>query len=119
MTASKIPPLHVLRGILRRLKVPKSDSNAVGDSSSSSNNATRTYIMKQYRTSRSVASPQQVGELRQMAFDYYTLKQDLAERSRLHGIDTGVENQLSAQEMSRRSAARAGLLLPQLDPDLK
>jgi hypothetical protein len=117
MAASKIPPLHVLRGILRRLKVPKSDTNVVVDSNS--NNATRSYIMEQYRTSRSIASPQQVGELRQMAFDYYTLKQDLAERSRLHGIDTGVENQLSAQEMSRRSAARAGLLLPQLDPNLK
>ena len=63
--------------------------------------------------------PEKVDALRKMAFEYYTLREDIAERSRLHEMDTGAEVQLSAKEMSRRAAARAGLQLPDLNPDLE
>ena len=62
---------------------------------------------------------EKVEALRKMAFEYYTLREDIAERSRLHELDTGAEVQLSAKEMSRRAAARAGLQLPDLNPDLE
>jgi hypothetical protein len=102
------PPLHVLRGILRSLKVT---SDVAGKSSTSS--TTRKYIMEQYRASASV--PLEAAEpLRKMAYDYFNLKKDIAERARLHKLDTGAENQLSPMEMSRRAAARAGLKLPDL-----
>jgi hypothetical protein len=110
--AAKPPPLHVLRGILRRLRV-KSDLNT------NSNSAARNYIMEQYRASQSISCQEAGEELRKMAFEYYSLKQDLAERTRLHEIDRGAETKLSPMEMSRRAAARAGLQLPDLNPELE
>jgi len=54
-----------------------------------------------------------------LAQDYLNLLADLAERKRIQLLDTGAENKLSPKEMSRRAAARAGLQLPDLNPDLK
>jgi hypothetical protein len=83
-------------------------------------NSTRAYVLQQFRESQAVTSqPQQIEERRKLAWDFLALKKDLAERERLQKIDTGAENQLSPREMSRRSAARAGLAMPQLNPDLK
>mmetsp|Transcript_130676 Transcript_130676/g.194693 ORF Transcript_130676/g.194693 Transcript_130676/m.194693 type:complete len:110 (+) Transcript_130676:143-472(+) len=106
------PPLHVLRAILRCLKVK---SEVAGENSTSS--ATRKYIMEQYRASESL-SLEAAEPLRNMADDYLSLQKDIAERARLHKLDTGVENQLSPKEMSRRAAARAGLQLPDLGEQL-
>ena len=109
---SSTPPLHVLRGILRSLKAGKESSNTT-----SSVDATRKYIMGRYRSSAAI-SPDEAKPLRQLAYDFYNLQKDIAERSRLHKIDTGAENQLSPMEMSRRAAARAGLQLPDLNPNI-
>jgi hypothetical protein len=113
MTVTKTAPLHVLRGILRRLKVK---SDMINDAS---NSATRNYILEQYRASQSITSQEKVEELRNLAHHYYALKQDLAERERLQELDAGAEVKLSPKEMSRRAAARAGLALPDLNPDLE
>lgn len=53
-----------------------------------------------------------------MAYDFYTLQADLFERARLHELDAGADVKLSPKELSRRAAARAGLQLPNLNPDL-
>jgi hypothetical protein len=37
----------------------------------------------------------------------------------LYELDAGAEKKLSPKEMSRRAAARAGLQLPILNPDLE
>ena len=84
-----------------------------------SNSATQNYILEQYRASQSIASQEKVEELRYVAYHYYALKQDLAERERLQELDTGAEVKLTPKEMSRRAAARAGLQLPELNPDLE
>ena len=116
MSASKtIPPLHVLRGILRRLKV-KTD---LVDNTKLPTNPTRSFVINQYRISQNETSTEKVDELRKFAYDYYTLREEIAERSRLHTLDTGAELQLSPKELSRRAAARAGLQLPDLDPELE
>jgi hypothetical protein len=111
---NKLPPLHVLRGILRRLKI-KTDKvdNTVNP------NPMKRYVLSQYRASMTETRPEKVEALRKMALEYFTLREDIAERSRLHELDTGAEVQLSAREMSRRAAARAGLQLPDLNPDLE
>ena len=57
-----------------------------------------------------MATPQ-----RNMAYDFYVLQSDLAERARLHELDAGADVKLSPKELSRRAAARAGLQLPDLD----
>ena len=112
--SNKMPPLHVLRGILRRLRI-KTDTV----DNTTAPNPMKSYILSQYRASLTETQPEKVEALRKMALEYYTLREDLAERSRLHELDTGAEVQLSAKEMSRRAAARAGLQLPNLNPDLE
>jgi hypothetical protein len=82
-------------------------------------NSTRAYVLGQFRESRAITSHQQIEERRKLAWDFMSLKQDLAERERLQKMDTGAENQLSPKEMSRRSAARAGLQMPLLNPELE
>ena len=99
------PPIHVLRGILRLLK--RGDSSNIV--------ATREYILEEYRRSKHISSLSKVQELQKLALDYYSLKEDLAERERLQKLDTGAEVQLSPKEMSRRAAARAGLQLPDVN----
>ena len=48
------------------------------------------------------------------AADYCSMKMDLDERSRLHRLDTGAEEQLSPKELSRRAGARVGFKLPEV-----
>lgn len=75
--------------------------------------------MEQYRLNKAVSSPEKVTELRKLSFDYFQLKMDLAERERLYDIDAGADVKLTPKELSRRAAARAGLQLPDIDPDLE
>uniref|UniRef100_A0A7S2MMR4 Uncharacterized protein n=1 Tax=Helicotheca tamesis TaxID=374047 RepID=A0A7S2MMR4_9STRA len=133
MTASSTPPLHVLRGILRHVKSTpshqSSPAKAVGATSPSasitgkssgqdmSEVTLREHVMAQYRASKAVP-PNRSVMLRKLAYDYFILKTDLAERARLHELDGGSEVKLSPMEMSRRAAAKAGLQLPNLNPDL-
>ena len=111
MAYTKTPPIHVLRGILRRLKVK------CGMVDIHSESQTRKFILEQYRANQSRTAT--VEDLRKLAYDYYMLKVDIGERERLQKLDTGAEVQLSPKEMSRRAAARAGLQLPNLNPDLE
>ncbi|KAG7365562.1 hypothetical protein IV203_038766 [Nitzschia inconspicua] len=129
------PPIHVLRGILRRLrvhvpeKVPSNNNRNTTTTTATSTTTTSTtttrfnpmqrFVLDQYRTSKAETSPVKIQELQNVAVNYYTLRQDLAERSRLHQLDSGAEMQLTAKELSRRAAARAGLQLPDLDPELE
>jgi hypothetical protein len=121
----------ILRGILRQLKVKtdKVDNTKL--------NTIRKYVLGQYRrqqqlhphpttvlteesTSSVVGSSSSSSHmLESFAKDYLRLRVDLEERSRLHALDRGAEKQLSPHEMSRRAAARAGLQLPDLDPQLQ
>ncbi len=110
MATSPQAPLHVLRGILRRLRHPP---NAKGTAPP----ITRTYILSQYRAAQTVTSPDQVQRLRTIAQEYYNLQRGIAERAELHKLDMGAEDQLSPRELSRRAAARAGLQLPELYPE--
>eukprot|EP00536_Pseudo-nitzschia_multiseries_P012063 jgi/Psemu1/290050/fgenesh1_pg.441_\ len=131
MSASaKIPPLHVLRGILRRLRVDPKELRATQQRATANNSrgATSTYVLDRYRASAAAAATadsnnhnnnNKATELRKLAYEYMILRQDMAERRRLQKLDTGAENQLTPKEMSRRAAARAGLSLPQLNPDLE
>lgn len=128
MSAATTPPLHVLRGILRHMKktVALQTTNGAAantatasspqstNSSSSNELSLRQHVISQYKQSIT-ASPQQAENLRKIAYDYLNLKNDLAERGRLHELDAGAEDKLSGLELSRRAAARAGLQLPKLD----
>ena len=116
MSAAKTPPIHILRGLLRHAKsAGNSDESAVVLKSS----PTREFILQQFRESKDLTDSQDVNRRRKLAFDFLTLKKDLAERGRLQKLDTGAEEKLSPMEMSRRAAARAGLQLPNLNPDLE
>jgi hypothetical protein len=75
--------------------------------------------MNQYRISQNETSAEKIDDLRKFAYEYYTLREEIAERSRLHALDSGAEVQLSPRELSRRAAARAGLQLPDLNPELE
>jgi hypothetical protein len=112
---STTPPLHVLRAILRRLKT-KPEIKGGGNRLSSELPITRRFVLQRYRAA--VDAPPEVAEkLRKIARDYSMLQKDLQERKRLYELDTGAEVKLSPKEMSRRAAARAGLQLPDLNPD--
>ena len=112
--SSKIPAKHVLRGILRRLKAPQAEVPAAQKLQGQS--STINYVVERYRAEAD--EPHRTQELSKMAYEYMILRQDIDERRRLHKLDTGAENQLSPREMSRRAAARAGLKLPKLNPDI-
>lgn len=71
-------------------------------------------MISQYRQSISIP-PHEARVRRQIAHEYFVLKQDLAERGRLHDLDQGADEKLSPKELSRRAAARAGLQLPKMD----
>mmetsp|Transcript_30344 Transcript_30344/g.54966 ORF Transcript_30344/g.54966 Transcript_30344/m.54966 type:complete len:133 (-) Transcript_30344:235-633(-) len=126
MTAATTPPLHVLRGILRLTKpapykpMPVSTAAATAatqqSGSSQPTNAEltiRQHILSQYRQSISL-SPQKSKTQRQIAYEYFILKQDLKERGRLHDLDQGADEKLTPKELSQRAAARAGLQLPKV-----
>lgn len=83
---------------------------------------TQQYFLEQCRQLKdetaTVRGGDELKKLRDLATDYYTLRRDLAERSKLYEMDAGAEEQLSPKELSKRAAARAGLQLPKLDPTL-
>ena len=117
MSAST-PPLHVLRGILRSVKVKSSPSNFTSPSQAAAANVNNNIqptlqqqIISQYRESQSLP-PNEAKIQRKIAYEYYILIQDLTERARLHEIDQGADEKLSPDELSRRAAARVGLQLP-------
>jgi hypothetical protein len=102
-------PKNVLRRILRNLKT---NVPLIGGDTSQ---PTRAFAVEQYRVATSPS-------LRKLSETYAQLLSDLKERKRLHDLDTGADEILSAHELSRRAAARAGLQLPQMDeghPSLK
>jgi hypothetical protein len=126
----KTPPLHVLRGILRLSKSPplpkelasKGAPAAAVATSSTSNNATNAiqrFVLDRYRQHQSETCPKTRALLQDMSLNYFHMKQDLVERGRLYNLDTGAENQLSGTEMSRRAAARSGLQMPKINPELE
>ena len=122
---SSTKPLHVLRAILRNLKTKlpadfagrKQTANAAAAPTAMT--TTRDFVLEQYRASRDISSKEEVARLRQLAWDFLALRKDLQEREKLYELDSGAETMFSPKEMSRRAAARAGLQLPDLDPDLK
>ena len=105
-----VAPKTVLRNILRRLRT---QTALVGDSSL----PTRQYVLKQYRLNQS-AQGEKATMLQKFAMDYSALLTDLQERKKLQDLDGGLESDISQEEMSRRTAARVGLQLPKLDPQL-
>ena len=111
MAISPRSPLHVLRGILRHLRPPP-------DAKVMAAPVTRKYILTQYRASQSAKSHEQMQRWRSVAEEYGNLQSKIAERAELHKLDKGAEGQFSPKELSRRAAARAGLQLPQLNPEL-
>lgn len=86
--------------------------NATQSPPSSSSSSLHAHIIDQYRQSQYLLPPQSTQQ-RKIAYDYYILKQDLTERARLHKLDMGADEKLSPRELARRSAARAGLQLPE------
>lgn len=119
--SSKSPkPLHVLRGLLRLTATPKLPEDLLKKHGPlSTMNTTREYILTQYRANQTMESSAERNRLRALAANYHRLQQDLKERKRLYELDTGAEVILGPKEMSRRAAARAGLQLPELNPELE
>jgi hypothetical protein len=118
----KTPPLHVLRGILRLSKSPPLSKELASKGPPADNNATNAmqrFVLDRYRQHQTETCPKTRVLLQDMSLNYLHMKQDLLERGRLYNLDTGAENQLSGTEMSRRAAARSGLQMPQLDPELE
>uniref|UniRef100_A0A7S2UB15 Protein FMC1 homolog n=1 Tax=Attheya septentrionalis TaxID=420275 RepID=A0A7S2UB15_9STRA len=120
MTASTTPQLHVLRGILRKMRPKPVSSSAdlpnMDDKPAfvSSSKPFQKHVLEMYRHSASsTASPATTHSLRKLAYDYHMLRTNLVERARLHEMDGGAEVKLGPKEMSRRAAARAGLMLPE------
>ena len=72
----------------------------------------RKFVLNQFREQQDMSQSEQK-QRKLMAYDYWKLVSDLSERKYLHELDGGAENKLSPREMSRRSAARAGLRLPE------
>mmetsp|Transcript_22666 Transcript_22666/g.37493 ORF Transcript_22666/g.37493 Transcript_22666/m.37493 type:complete len:121 (-) Transcript_22666:114-476(-) len=102
MTASSSTPRHVVRSILQKLRT---NVKLVGGDSSAPT--------RQFALSKSREAP-----LQEWSKHYSNLLEGLKERQRLYDIDTGAENKLTPSELSRRAAARCGLDLPELNPDL-
>ena len=112
---SPATPRHAIRTILQNLR---NRVDLVGGDSSL--NTTRQFVIQRSRRAATASDDelQTLPALHAMAQSYGTLLKDLKERERLYRLDTGAENQLTPKEMSRRAAARSGLLLPELNPDL-
>jgi hypothetical protein len=72
-------------------------------------------VLEQYRANVDSADPVQQQKLRKMAVDAARLADALSERKKLYDMDAGAEVQLSGPELTRRAAARAGLLPPDMD----
>lgn len=133
--SNKNETIKVLRGILRLLRTPPlshtlssgtgGSGSATTTTSSSTRNIpappafTRKYVLKEYRKHSNEQDPRQRQKLQRIANNFLSLHTDLKERHRLYQLDTGAEVVLSGKELSRRAAARAGLQLPKLNPDLE
>lgn len=117
-TATK--PIHVLRSLLRNLKtrLPQDASAAPTASAVAAARPTQAFVLEQYRAHQRVECPDEASRLRQLAAEFLVLRGDINQRERLYDLDASAETQLSPREMSRRAAARAGLALPDLDPNL-
>jgi hypothetical protein len=113
------PPLHVLRGLLRRLRTPPLAPDLAKRQQEFLEHhrisPTATYVLEQYRANVNHADPLVKQKLRKMAVDAARLADALSERKKLYAMDAGAEEQLTAKELTRRSAARAGLLPPAMD----
>lgn len=132
-------PIHTLRGILRLVKtppLPKGILRKQGTTTPPRLNAAQTFILQQYRESKTIEmntgggagsagmedkhkQRRQQQLLQTIATNYYQLQKDIHERSKLYELDTGAEVVLTPKESSRRAAARAGLQLPKLYPELQ
>jgi len=104
-----LPPKHLLRRLLRRLKTPKLSPTLQRKQGKNKEthqrwNAVQSFVLKQ-------KGNQALGE------EFLRLHEDLAERERLYKLDSGAEQVLTPKEQSRRAAARAGLQLPKVDAD--
>lgn len=112
-------PLHVLRGLLRHLKTPplskKLSAKQTSVANASRYSPTATYVLEQYRVYQSETDPVKTLRLRSMATNALTLISSIEERQRLYEMDSGADVKLSAKELTRRAAARAGLQPPKLD----
>ena len=117
---SKVPPIHVLRGILRHLKQSYPSSSTPGTvaatvGSHGSEGSIHQYVLSEYRNAmeQSLRPDSPIAlQRRRLAFDYFQLLSNLSERGRLYGLDGGAESKLSPKEFTRRAAARAGLVVP-------
>jgi len=118
MTTQSLPPLHVLRGILRQLHQSTTGGVTAPNISTRVVGPTKEFVVSKYRATQSFETKEKAEQLRILAAEYFTLQRDIQRRSKLHQLDTGAEEQLSPKELSRRAAARAGLKLPKLDPGL-
>lgn len=117
--SAKTPPLHVLRGLLRRLRTPPLAPDLAKRQQQQLEHhrisPTATYVLEQYRANVNSADPVQKQKFRKMAVDAARLADALSERKKLYDMDAGAEVQLSGPELTRRAAARAGLLPPDMD----
>lgn len=119
---SSAPPLHALRGLLRRLKTPPLAADLAARKTATAGppprqSATAKYVLERYRACAKETDSAKLLKLRKTAANSLTLLENLAERQALYELDAGAEVQLSPQEMTRRAAARAGLQPPDLQTD--
>jgi hypothetical protein len=113
-------PLHVLRGLLRNVgKLPSFKAGEAvlskPDTSSEVGAAMspKSYLMSQYRTSRTLEPKSlEAAQQRRLAYDYWQLVSKVKERGALHELDGGAETKLTPKEFTRRAAARVGFSMP-------
>jgi hypothetical protein len=111
--SSNVTSIRLVRKIVRKLRTNVALLGE-GRSADSSIKTTRQFIFAKTRNSVSESSSKS-DSLLKLGENYAKLLEDLKERERLLRLDTGVENKLSPKEMSRRAAARSGLLLPDVN----
>ena len=116
---AKPPHLHTLRSILRYLR-SECPSSSLALKTRTLNkektiNSLRTFVLDKYRSDSNEKNDDMTIS-HQFAYNYSLLSKDLLERKRLYELDASAENTLTPLEMTRRSAARAGLQLPKVAP---
>lgn len=89
-------PLQLLRRILR------STRGSLHEKGVTTRSPFHLYLMAEFRASECLPVDD-ARKLRMFAADYCSMKMDLDERSRLHRLDTGAEEQLSPKELDRKS----------------
>jgi hypothetical protein len=108
--STNLNSLQLVRKIVRKLRTNVALLGEGGRGGDSSAKTTRQYVLTKTRHAASESSSSD--SLHKLGESYAKLLEDLRERERLLRLDTGVENKLTPKEMSRRAAARSGLLLP-------